>query len=86
MKGGRDHWPQAWTVVMAGGNVRGGQVIGATDQDGVEVIERPVTVPDLYATLCKSLNIDDSKYNSSPLGRPLRITDHGKIIPDLLRS
>jgi hypothetical protein len=83
-KGGRDHWPQAWSVALAGGGIKGGQVIGATDPDGIEVKEQPVSVPDLFATLCKCLNIDDSKYNSSPLGRPIRITDHGKIIPVLL--
>jgi hypothetical protein len=83
-KGGRDHWPQAWTVVTAGGGIKGGQVVGATDRDGMEVMDHPVSVPDLYATLCKSLNIDDSQYNSSPLGRPIRITDYGKVITELL--
>ncbi len=82
--GGRNHWPQAWSVVLAGGGIKGGQVIGATDKDGMEVKENPVTVPDLYATLCKSMGIDDSQYNSSPLGRPLRITDHGKVVTGLL--
>ena len=83
-KGGRNHWPQAWSVVLAGGGIKGGQVIGATDKDGMEVKENPVTVPDLYATLCKCMGIDDSQYNSSPLGRPLRITDHGKVVTALL--
>lgn len=83
-KGGRDHWPQAWSVALAGGGIRGGQVIGSTDASGIEIKERPIGVPDLYATLCKCLSIDDSKYNSSPLGRPIRITDHGKIIADLI--
>jgi hypothetical protein len=83
-RGGRDHWPQAWSVVAAGAGIRGGQVIGATDPEGMEVQDRPVSVPDLYATLCKALNIDDSRYNSSPLGRPIRITDHGNVIHELL--
>jgi hypothetical protein len=61
-------------------------VIGATDNDGMDVREQPVSVPDLYSTLCRSLGIDDSRYNSSPLGRPIRITDHGKVIPNLLKS
>jgi hypothetical protein len=85
-KGGRDHWPQAWSVALAGGGIKVGQVIGATDNDGMDVREQPVSVPDLYSTLCRSLVIDDSKYNSSPLGRPIRITDHGKVIPNLLKS
>jgi hypothetical protein len=83
-KGGRNHWPQAWSVVLTGGGIKGGQVIGETDKDGMEVKENPVTVPDLYATLCKCMGIDDSQYNSSPLGRPLRITDHGKVVTALL--
>ncbi|MCI0607369.1 DUF1501 domain-containing protein [bacterium] len=83
-KGGRNHWPQAWSAVLAGAGIKGGQVIGATDKDGMEVKENPVSVPDLYATLCKCMGIDDSQYNSSPLGRPLRITDHGKAVTALL--
>ncbi len=81
---GRDHWPQAWSAVLAGAGIKGGQVVGSTTSNGMEVKDNPVTVPDLYATLCKCLSIDDSKYNSSPLGRPIRLTDHGKVIPSLV--
>lgn len=82
--GGRDHWPQNWCTVLAGGGIKGGQVIGATNQTGTEIKEHPVSVPDLYATLCNRLGIDDNKYNSSPEGRPLRIVDHGKLITSLI--
>jgi uncharacterized protein (DUF1501 family) len=81
---GRDHWPRAWTAVVAGCGIKGGQVIGTTDAKGMEISNQPVSVPDFYATLCKCLGIDDSKYNSSPLGRPIRITDYGKPIAELL--
>jgi hypothetical protein len=49
-RGGRDHYPRAWSLVLAGGGVVGGQVVGATDADAMEVVERPVTVPDLFAS------------------------------------
>lgn len=81
---GRDHWPQSWCAALAGCGIQGGQVIGATDAKGVEIVQNPVTVPDLYATLCKCLGIDDSKYNSSPLGRPIRVVDYGKAVQPLL--
>src|SRR3954471_10688227 len=49
-KGGRDHFPECSSVLLAGGGVKGGQVVGSTDNDGAEVRDRPVTVPDLYRT------------------------------------
>jgi hypothetical protein len=82
---GRDHWPQTWCAVLAGGGIQGGQILGSSDSKGYEITNAPVSVPDLYATLCKCLGIDDSKYNSSPLGRPIRITDHGNAVSSLLR-
>ncbi|HSE39410.1 MAG TPA: DUF1501 domain-containing protein [Acidobacteriota bacterium] len=83
-KAGRDHWPQNWCAVLAGGGIRGGQVVGATDQTGMSIEYRPVTVPDLYSTLCHCLGIDDTKYNSSPLGRPIRIVDKGQVVTELI--
>lgn len=81
---GRDHWPQNWCVALAGGGLRTGQVIGSTDPKGYEISHDPVTVPDLYATLCRCLGIDETKYNSSPLGRPIRIVDHGNPLTRLI--
>ena len=52
---GRDHFPNAWTTVLAGGGIKGGQVIGQTSADGATVMERPVTVPDFLATACLAL-------------------------------
>jgi uncharacterized protein (DUF1501 family) len=74
---GRDHFPAAWTTVLAGGGIRGGQAIGRTGADGMKVEERPVAVPDLMATICKALGIDPSKQNLSDVGRPIRIADPG---------
>jgi hypothetical protein len=57
-KTGRDHWPHAFTAVLAGGGIRGGQVYGATTQDGGYVADRPVTPADLAATILHHLGID----------------------------
>ena len=72
---GRDHFPAAWTTVLAGGGINGGQVIGSTPGDGMEVVDRPVAVPDLLATVCRALGIDPSRQNMSNVGRPIRIVE-----------
>jgi uncharacterized protein (DUF1501 family) len=79
---GRDHWPHAWSVVLAGGGIRGGQVIGATSPDGRDVIDRPASVPDLVATVCQAVGIDPRRQNLSNVNRPIRIADpSGTPIP-----
>ncbi len=72
---GRDHYPNAWSAVLGGGGIRGGQVIGATGPGGEEVEDRPVAVPDLLSTACLALGIDPMKQNNSNLGRPIRVVD-----------
>jgi hypothetical protein len=72
---GRDHFPQAWSAVLAGGGIKGGQVIGKTSAGGEAVEARPVSVPDFLATVCLALGIDPTKQNESNVGRPIRITD-----------
>ena len=72
---GRDHFPAAWSAVLAGGGIAGGRVIGATTDDGMRVEGRPVTVPDLVSTACMALGIDPRKQNMSNVGRPIRIAD-----------
>jgi uncharacterized protein (DUF1501 family) len=72
---GRDHYPNAWSVVLGGGGIKGGQVVGNTGKDGVAVEERPLSVPDLLATVCKALGIDHLKQNKSNIGRPIRIVN-----------
>ena len=80
---GRDHYPQAFNVALAGAGVRGGQVIGATDKDGVEVVERPVSVPDLFCTFCQALGINPREENQSNVGRPLKIVETGKAVEEV---
>jgi hypothetical protein len=83
---GRDHFPAAWSAVLAGGGIKGGQVIGKTSADGMTIEDRPVTVPDLIATICKSLGIDTKKKNLSNVGRPIRIAEaDAKPIEEVLR-
>lgn len=72
-RNGRDHFPQAWTTVLGGGGIRGGQVVGRTSDSGLSIEDRPVTVPDLLSTLCSALGIDHLKQNMSNVGRPIRI-------------
>jgi hypothetical protein len=75
LQAGRDHFPNAWSVVLGGGGVKGGQVVGQTSKDGMQVKDRPTSVPDLLATVCKGLRIDPQKTNRSNIGRPIRIVD-----------
>jgi uncharacterized protein (DUF1501 family) len=72
---GRDHFPNAWSTVLAGGGIKGGQAIGDTGPGGEEVKSRPVLVPDLLATVVKALGIDPAKQNTVENGRPIRIVD-----------
>jgi hypothetical protein len=74
---GRDHYPNAWATVLAGGGIKGGQVVGKTSPDGSTVADRPVSVPDFLATACHALGIDPMKQNQSNVGRPIRIVDKG---------
>jgi hypothetical protein len=74
---GRDHYPRAWSSVMFGGGIRGGQVIGRTDAEAATVVERPVTTLDFMATVCRALGIDYTKMNQTQNGRPVRIVDRG---------
>jgi hypothetical protein len=84
-KPGRDHYPRAWTSVMIGGGIKGGQEIGKTDKNGASVVDRPISALDFLATVCKVLGIDPSKQNPTPIGRPIRIVDKGhKVISELV--
>ena len=74
---GRDHYPRAWSSVMVGGGIRGGQVIGRTDAEAATVVDRPVSTLDFMATVCRALGIDHNKQNQAPNGRPIRIVDRG---------
>jgi uncharacterized protein (DUF1501 family) len=72
---GRDHYPKAWSVVMGGGGIRGGHLVGSTSPDAMTVEDRPVSAPDLLATVCLALGLDPRKQNLSNVGRPIRLAD-----------
>jgi uncharacterized protein (DUF1501 family) len=76
-KPGRDHYPKAWTSVMVGGGIKGGQVIGKTDKQGATVEERPISTIDFMSTACSVLGIDYTKQVQTPIGRPIRIVEKG---------
>ena len=72
--GGRDHYPAAWSVVVGGGNIKGGVAFGATDKDGTQATEGKVGVHDLYGTIYRGLGIDPTPETNASvrdnLGRP----------------
>jgi hypothetical protein len=80
---GRDHYPRVFNMAMAGGGVKGGQVIGSSTGNGTAVKDDRVTVADLFCSICRSLKVDPRAENISPLGRPLKIVDGGKVVEQL---
>ncbi len=80
---GRDHWPRNFNALLAGGGIKGGQVIGETSKDGTSLTKDPVNVPDLFCSICQSLNVNPAKENMSPIGRPMKIVDGGKPVVGL---
>ena len=74
---GRDHWSRCWSVVLGGGNIKGGQAYGATDKDGTGVAENECSVMELFGTLYKGLGIDPTPETNASvrdnLGRPYYI-------------
>jgi hypothetical protein len=74
---GRDHWPNSFSAVLAGGGIKGGQVIGDSGPDGATIKERPVSVPEFLATIWEAPGIDHQKQNVSNVGRPIRIVAPG---------
>ena len=81
--GGRDHWPRAFSVLLAGGGVRGGQVVGRTDARGESPADRPVTPADLARTVYTLLGIDPDREFQTADGRPVRVAA-GAVIPECL--
>ncbi|MDX1944166.1 MAG: DUF1501 domain-containing protein [Pirellulaceae bacterium] len=81
---GRDHWPRVFSVLLAGGGIRGGQVIGASDATGESPRDRSITPADLAATIFTLLGIDPRATLHTPDGRPVEINRDGTIIGELL--
>jgi len=81
---GRDHWSMAQSIIFAGGGVRPGQVIGATDRQASAPTSDPVSVADLLRTIFQQMGVDTTRTYYTPLGRPVPIVDGGRIIPGLV--
>jgi Protein of unknown function (DUF1501) len=81
--GGRDHWPGVWSVVLAGGGVRGGQVVGASDARAGEPADRPLTPTDLLATMYHCLGIDPHQSLTRPDGSSYQLVEDGAVIHEL---
>lgn len=82
-RAGRDHWPKTFSVLLAGGGIRGGRVIGKTTPDGMDVAENPIAVEDLFQTICAAIGLDASETLEAPNGRPIKIVDGGQLITGL---
>jgi hypothetical protein len=81
--GGRDHYAEGWITCLSGGGVKGGQVIGATDADGVKVTDRPISVPDLFLTFCHILDLDPHDEYVTDQQQPLKLVKGGELISEL---
>jgi hypothetical protein len=80
---GRDHFPRAFNALLAGAGVRGGHVIGRTTPDGATVDDQPVSVGDLFTSICHAMEVDPASESISPLGRPMKIVEEGSVIDGL---
>jgi hypothetical protein len=74
-QGGRDHWPDCWSMLLGGGGIQGGHVIGASDARAAYVADRPIAMGDIYATVYRALGIDWTKTYLTPIGRPIYIAN-----------
>jgi hypothetical protein len=82
---GRDHHPRAFTVWLAGGGIKPGVTIGRTDELGYNIVEDPVDVHDLHATILRVMGLDHTKLTYRSQGRDFRLTDvAGNVVEKLL--
>ena len=81
---GRDHWPSAMSLLVAGGGLRVGQAVGSTDSRGEHPKDRPLTPNDLWATVFRHLGIDPETTFPDPTGRPMAILPYGEAIRELI--
>jgi hypothetical protein len=85
--GGRDHFPQAWSSVLCGAGIQGGQAYGSSGVDGMKVVDKPVKGPELIATICSALGVNCRKENFTDEGRPIPIVERGtEPVAALLRG
>ena len=90
-QGGRDHWPDCWSLLIGGGGLEGGHVIGASDAKAAYVADRMVSMGDVYATIYQAFDIDWTKTYMTPIGRPIYIANalgdrQGEPIKELVKG
>jgi uncharacterized protein (DUF1501 family) len=83
--GGRDHFPLAWSTVLAGAGVKGGQAVGSTGKDGQAVTEKPVGVADFLATVFTAVGVDPTTENKTWDGRPIQLVKGGQVVEGLIK-
>ena len=82
---GRDHHPDCFTILLAGGGISGGQIIGEGDDLGLNIVEDPVHIHDLHATMLHCLGFDHTKLTYRHMGRDFRLTDvAGTVVQKML--
>jgi uncharacterized protein (DUF1501 family) len=79
--GGRDHWPQGFSMLLGGGELRGGQLVGGTDPAGTAAPADPKRFADVHATVLAALGIDRARELTSSAGRPLKLSEGTPIAP-----
>ena len=80
---GRDHWPQAMSLIVSGGGIQTGQIVGSTNSKGEHPKDRPLTPNDLWASMYKHMGIDPERSFLDPTGRPMPILPYGEPIKEL---
>ncbi|MES2706034.1 MAG: DUF1501 domain-containing protein [Verrucomicrobiota bacterium] len=82
---GRDHYPNAWSLMMAGGGLKRGVVVGETDEDGVDVVSKPLSEQNLFATIFTALGLDPyAEYDLPGMPTFHRVEDHAPVISEIL--
>jgi uncharacterized protein (DUF1501 family) len=81
---GRDHWPRAGFICLAGGGVKCGRTVGSTESFGEAPVERPVSPPDLAFSILRVLGVDPEKELKTPSGRPVKILSEGSFVSELV--
>jgi hypothetical protein len=81
---GRDHYPDVFSGLVAGGGIKRGFVLGGTDPEGRRAAERPVRIADLHATVVAQLGIDPDRRVDTPLGRQMKLVNDGTIVDELV--
>ena len=81
---GRDHWPKVFSIILAGGGIKKGQIYGSSDATAAEPNTDPLTVEDMATTVYNQLGIVADKELMAPGDRPIEIVDGGKVVTELL--